>query len=138
MYQYHLNFLECKGKTPILCPDNRCVIDIYYCDLAQKMDMILINHLIVEGIEIWVKSQIDYDCPKVYIRCDYMRYYVREDRPDMCALYIPKMCQRYENNRAYFPDVICRDKYSNPPSQIVCPIRFVLCPDLTCRETHEE
>ena len=67
-----------------------------------------------------------------------MRYCVREDRPDMCPLYLPKKCQRYGDNWEYFPDGICIDKDSNPPSQIVCPIGLVLCPDLTCRENHDE
>ena len=33
---------------------------------------------------------------------------------------------------------ICRDETSNSPSQIVCPLETVLCPDLTCRANHDE
>ena len=125
---------ECKGTTPILCPDNRCVANAYQCiDPPNGCDIDTPFKCKVNGTETCVKSQIDCDCPEGYIRCDYMRYCVREDRPDMCPLYKQNRCQK---DYLYFPDGICRPKDHIPPNQIVCPIGYVLCPDLTCRKDH--
>ena len=68
-----------------------------------------------------------------------MHYCVREDRTDMCPTFKNKIrCSRYGESYILFEDSICRPETSNPPSQIVCPIGNVLCPDLTCREYHDQ
>ena len=127
---------ECKGSTPILCPDNRCVENYYQCigDL-NGCDIDAPFKCKVNGTETCVKSQIDCDCPLGYIRCDYMRYCVKEERPDMCPRFKETRCSL--RNNVVFPDGVCRPPDRLPPNQIVCPIGYVLCPDLTCRENHD-
>ena len=128
---------ECKGETPILCPDNRCVANSYQCiDPPNGCDIDTPFKCKVNGTETCVKSQIDCDCPPGYIRCEYMRYCVREERPDMCPTFKETRCLIKTN--IMFPDGICRKPDHLPPSQIVCPIGYVLCPDLTCRKNHDE
>ena len=51
----------------------------------------------------------------------------------------PFIYQRRCKNRTWtnlFVDGICRPKDSLSPSQLVCPIGKVLCPDLTCQDNY--
>ena len=129
----------CSGETPVLCPNNQCAKDYYGCIIPPNGCPIetpfkcKVNN--TEGV--CVKSQIECDCPSGYIRCSYMKYCVPEDRPDMCPKYKYRKCSVFDGTWIYHPDGICRPKTSNKPNQIVCPIGYVLCPDLTCRENHD-
>ena len=67
-----------------------------------------------------VESQLECDCPLGYIRCDYMKYCVPEDRKDLNA------------------DGICRMSEDLSPTQKVCPIGKVLCADLSCRDNYDD
>jgi hypothetical protein len=129
----------CSGETPVLCPNNKCAKDYYGCIIPpngcpkETPFKCKVNN--TEGV--CVKSQIECDCPSGYIRCSYMKYCVPEDRPDMCPKYKYRKCSVFDGTWIYHPDGICRPKTSNKPNQIVCPIGYVLCPDLTCRENHD-
>ena len=129
--------IECKGSTPILCPDNRCVSNSVFCiDPPNGCDEATPFRCKVNNTETCVKSQIECDCPKGYIKCGYMNYCVRENRTDMCPSYKKLRCPT--KNYIQFQDGICRDSNSRGPSQIVCPIGYILCPDLTCKKNHDD
>ena len=131
--------LECTGSTPVLCPDSRCVEDSSQCiEPPNDCDSDKPFKCKVNGTEMCVKSQIDCDCPEGFIRCDYMRYCVPEGRDDMCAVFIIEKCSKYNIDWDYYPDGVCRPKGGNAPSQIVCPVGYVLCADLTCRKDYHD
>ena len=88
------------------------------------------------GVETSVKSLIECDCPRGWIRCDYMKYCAPGDRPWMCPDYKLRRCQQINSNWGYFADGICRDKTYVQPTKIVCPFGKVLCADLTCKDNH--
>ncbi len=74
-----------------------------------------------------------------------MNYCVPKNREDMCLKLDknPYECDDrcfFEglNECVLFPDSICRRENALPPSQRVCPIGYVLCADLTCRENYEK
>ena len=58
----------------------------------------------------------------------------------MCPKFILRktLCKTKGENLKIFDDGICRLTTSHLPNQRVCPIGLVLCPDLSCRETHDE
>ena len=129
---------ECKGSTPILCPDDRCVENYYQCiEPPNGCDIDTPFKCKVNGIETCVKSQIDCDCPLGYIRCGYMHYCVKEGKNDMCPTFKATAKCKISKN-IVFPDGVCRPSDHLPPNQIVCPIGYVLCPDLTCRKNHSQ
>ena len=129
---------KCTGKTPILCPNGQCAEDVYGC-IVPPNDCPKDKPFIckVNGTEICVKSRIECDCPLGYYRCSYMKYCVPDDRRDMCPTYKRRNCKTMDAKWKYFADGICRDETSTQPTQIVCPIDSVLCPDLTCRKDHD-
>jgi hypothetical protein len=131
---------KCTGETPILCPNNKCAKDYLSCIVpptgcpSETPFKCTVNGT----ADVCVKSRIDCDCPPGYYKCSYMKYCVREDRKDMCPTYKKRNCRTMNSNWDYFADGICRDEDSTQPSQIVCPLETVLCPDLTCRPTHDD
>ena len=92
----------------------------------------------VNGIMTYVKSQTNCDCPEGYYKCNYMKYCVPIDRKDMCPKYTFRNCGELNNRWDYFIDGICRNKNSIQPSQRVCPIGKILCPDLSCENNHNK
>ena len=67
-----------------------------------------------------------------YAKCDYMSFQYPKDKEYLCSNYAGiKSCQ---GNQVLCDDGICRDEKNNP-TQIVCPVGTVLCPDLTCRNS---
>ena len=93
----------------------------------------------VNGTVTCVKSQVECDCPQNWIKCNYMKYCVPEDKPWMCPNYKKRNCAKLNNNNPdyiLFPDGICRHKDQSQPSQIVCPNGKVLCANLSCVDNH--
>lgn len=82
------------------------------------------------------KSITDCDCPIGYYKCHYMKYCVPQDRKDMCPKYNYRNCSEINNNYDYYIDGICRNKNYMQPSQRVCPIGKILCPDLSCEDNY--
>ena len=116
--------------------DNIATLDSENCPDSDKP-----FYCLVDGEYTCVGSQIDCDCPNGYIKCDYMKYCVPEDRTDMCPSYImtKKRCEKLNSAYTLFADGICRNKNTGRlPNQRVCPVGYVLCPDLSCRKTHAE
>ena len=67
-----------------------------------------------------------------YKKCFYMGFQYPQDKEYLCSNYTGIInCQ---GNQVLCDDGICRGDKMNP-SQIVCPIGTVLCPDLTCRNS---
>ena len=126
--------------TPILPPKGKGHTDYYGCiyppnGCPEESPF----KCRVNGIkDVCVKTRIDCDCPDGYYKCGYMKYCVPEDRVDMCPTYSQRPCKRYNSSWSYFEDGICRREDSVQPSQIVCPLYHVLCPDLTCRESYDK
>ena len=131
---------KCTGETPILCPNNKCAKDYLSCIVPPTgcPPETPFKCTVNGTADVCVKSRIDCDCPPGYYKCSYMKYCVREDRKDMCPTYKKRNCRTMNSNWDYFADGICRDEDSTQPSQIVCPLETVLCPDLTCRPTHDD
>ena len=127
----------CSGSTPILCANNECATDYLSCIQPPNGCNISAPFLCkVDGVETCVKSQTDCDCPTGYIKCDYMKYCVPEDREDMCPLFLEFKCPKRGAERQ--ADGICRSEGGRPPSQLVCPYGKVLCADLTCKDNYDE
>ena len=141
--KWTLNKKQCTGETNILCPNTKeCVSNILDCVAPPdkcKEDTSKPFWCKVDGEYQCVKSQTDCDCPEGFIKCDIMKYCVPENRPDMCAFFIPnnKLCSKY-GNFIMFDDGICRPKDSHFPNQRVCPIGQVLCADLSCRDDYHD
>jgi len=130
----------CSGSTSILCPNtNKCVGNIQEC-IVPPNDCPLEKPFKckVNGTEQCTKSQIDCDCPEGFIRCSIMKYCVPEDRPDMCPAFKKSKsnCFKYGDDYTMFYDGICRQQDYHGPNQRVCPIGYVLCADLSCRESY--
>ena len=128
---------ECYGNTSYLCPNkNECVESLKDCvDPPNDCDESKPFKCLVNNTETCVKSQTDCDCPEGYFKCPLTHYCVKNTRDDMCPQFFKSMCRR---GFIWFEDGICRVKDSHLPNQRVCPIGLVLCPDLSCRETHDE
>ena len=127
----------CSGSTPILCANNECATDYLSCIQPPNGCNISAPFLCkVDGVETCVKSQTDCDCPTGYIKCDYMKYCVPEDREDMCPIFLEFKCPKRGAERQ--ADGICRSEGGRPPSQLVCPYGKVLCADLTCKDNYDE
>ena len=133
---------QCSGENSILCPNsNQCVDSLKECIISpnpcsdDKPFSCLVN-----GNKTCVKSQTDCDCPEGYYKCTIMNYCVRNDRKDMCPKFTLRNSTCWTMNEKYiiFKDGICRLNTTHFPNQRVCPIGLVLCPDLSCRETHDE
>ena len=135
-----LNKKECFGETSILCPNsNECVSNLKDCiDPPNNCSDSKPFWCLVNNTYTCVRSQTDCDCPEGYFKCPIMNYCVRNDRDDMCPKYLINdiLCKR--TGYKMFYDGICRLPTSHGPNQRVCPIGLVLCPDLSCRETHDE
>ena len=142
-----INFIiektRCKDSTPFLCPNkNLCVGNHTDC-IEPKNDCPNSEpfYCKVDNTEKCVKSQLECDCPEGYIRCDYMKYCVPENRQDMCADYSDiseKACQKMKQFKYLGKDGICRLNQDLSPTQKVCPIGKVLCADLSCRDNYDE
>ena len=140
---WNLKNIKCTGNNTILCPNkNLCVNDTFYCIEDNKCkDRTLPFWCKVNGTYTCVASQTDCDCPLGYIKCDIMKYCVKENREDMCA-YFPdrkKGCKsKFGDTFSMHYDGICRESTYHPPNQRVCPIGQVLCADLSCRNNYDE
>ena len=137
-----LNKTECSGENSVLCPNsNRCVSQLNKCITPPNNCSIdKPFECKVNGTVMCVKSQTDCDCPLGYYKCTMMNYCVRNDRSDMCP-YFPQpksFCKTIDKSLKIFKDGICRLTTAHFPNQRVCPIGLVLCPDLSCRESHDE
>ena len=135
--------INCKKSTPYLCPNkNLCVSNLTEC-IEPKNDCPSSTpfYCQVENNLKCVESQIECDCPEGYIRCNYMKYCVPKNRPDMCADFSEiseKTCQKFKQFKFLGKDGICRLFDDLSPTQKVCPIGKVLCADLSCRNNYDE
>ena len=134
---------RCKDSTPFLCPNkNKCVSNRIDCiEPKNNCPENTPFYCKVEKTEKCVESQTECDCPSGYIRCNYMKYCVPEDRPDMCADFSEiseQACKKLKQFNKLCSDGICRLNKNLSPSQIVCPIGKVLCADLSCRDNYDE
>ena len=136
-----VNKLQCKGLTPILCPNkNLCVSNRRECiepknNCPEKTPFLCR----VNNFERCVESLTDCDCPFGFVRCDYMKYCVPMDRLDMCADFshiTQQSCKKLKQFNKLGRDGICRLSKDLSPTQKVCPIGKVLCPDLSCRDSY--
>ena len=133
----------CKDPTPLLCPNKNLCVNNYINCIEPKNDCPESTPFKCTSgnIEKCVESQLECDCPEGYIRCDYMKYCVPENRPDMCADYSQisdKLCQKLKQFKYLCTDGICRLSEDLSPTQKVCPIGKVLCADLSCRDNYDE
>ena len=140
---YDINELQCGEDYPYLCPNkDLCVSDPTDCiEPKNKCPKDTPFSCKVNGENTCVESQLDCDCPKGYIRCEYMKYCVPKDRPDMCADFSQiseKLCQKLKQFKYLGKDGICRISEDLSPTQHVCPIGKVLCADLSCRDNYDE
>lgn len=79
------------------------------------------------------------DCPDGYIKCGWMNYCIQENLiEDMCPFSLPVNCKKYPGFTKKGKDDICRSSKDFQPSHRVCPIGYVLCPDLTCKPEHSQ
>ena len=79
------------------------------------------------------------DCPDGYIKCGWMNYCIQENLiEDMCPFSLPVNCKKYSGFIKKGKDDICRSSKDFQPSHRVCPIGYVLCPDLTCKPEHSQ
>ena len=130
-------------ETPIFYPNNKTnktITDYYGCIYPPNgcPEESPFRCLVNGTKEVCVKTRIDCDCPNGYYKCPYMKYCVPDDRTDMCPTYKKIQCSKINISWTQFEDGICRSKNSTKPSQIVCPLYYVLCPDLTCRENYDK
>ena len=129
--RFELSTFKCTGEGEILCPNKKlCVKNILECiDPPSNCDISTPFNCTVNGIYTCVKSQTECDCPdETYIKCNITKYCVKKSRKDMCP--------SFKNVWANF-DGICR-KNKRGPNQRVCPIGKILCPDLSCRDNHDQ
>ena len=135
--------IKCQDPTPFLCPNKiLCVSTLTDCiEPKNDCDISTPFYCKVGNSEKCVESQTECDCPEGYIRCDYMKYCVPKDRPDMCANFSEiseKICQKFKQFKYFGKDGICRLYENLSPTQKVCPIGKVLCADLSCRNNYDE
>ena len=142
-FDFNIEKMRCKDSTPFLCPNkNKCVSNRIDCiEPKNNCPENTPFYCKVEKTEKCVESQTECDCPSGYIRCDYMKYCVPEDRPDMCSDFSgisENTCQKMKQFKNLCSDGICRLNKDLSPTQIVCPIGKVLCADLSCRDNYDE
>ena len=133
-------YFDNNNYSQIFCSNNfnyasskfKCITQENNCDIEKPFNCS------VNGTMACVKSQTDCDCPKGYYKCNYMKYCVPSDRKDMCANYNYRNCSELNNKWDYFIDGICRNKNNIQPSQRVCPIGKILCPDLSCENNYNK
>jgi hypothetical protein len=140
IYKNGKNGSDIVIETPIFYPNDKPITDYYGCiyppnGCPEESPF----RCPVNGTkDVCVKTRIDCDCPNGFYKCPYMKYCVPNDRLDMCPYYKKRKCATINSDWIYFADGICRSEKSTQPSQIVCPLYYVLCPDLTCRENYDK
>ena len=138
--RFELSTFKCTGEGEILCPNKKlCVKNILECiEPPSNCDISTPFNCTVNGIYTCVKSQTECDCPdETYIKCNITNYCVKKSRKDMCPSFknVWAICKK--NHLVYNFDGICR-KNKRGPNQRVCPIGKILCPDLSCRDNHDQ
>ena len=79
-----------------------------------------------------VESLTECEPEEGYEKCDYMDFQYPKDKEYLCFDYTGISCP--PEHPILCDDGVCRGD-NMKPSQIVCPIGTVLCPDLTCRNS---
>jgi hypothetical protein len=140
--RFVINSTVCTETTPFSCPNKleKCVSDTYDCiekDVGYKCNRDQPFYCSVNGTMTCVKSQTMCDCPKTHFKSSFMSYCIPNNKHYMDPFFLPINCSKiYPSYPIQSTDGICRLKQDDKPSQRVCPIGFVLCPDLTCRDNY--
>ena len=134
---------NCPKTTPIVCPNklDSCVADPFECiekPAGYDCPSVLPFSCLVNNEKKCVKSQTECDCPPDMFRCEYMNICVPNDKPYLCSYSVQIDCKNLNSLWTLGKDGICRENENDNPSQRVCPIGFLLCPDLSCRDSYSK
>jgi len=143
--------LSCPKETPFRCTNNieKCVKDLkeclmqdpdFKCEIADKPIGCFVN-----GTKSCVKSKNDCDCGKSandadpYVKCESNKLCILKSKYNsMCFDPLIIDCPRkFPTYPVFNKDGICRIN-DESPSQRVCPLGFLICADLTCRQSISE
>ena len=138
---------SCEGDTPYSCPNSDkcvakqrdCIEDPYRND--ECPDEAPFYCATVQGStdKECVSSMIKCACPEGYTKCGWMNYCIPDaEVENMCPFGLPVNCKKYPGYTKKCKDEICRARLELAPSQRVCPVGYVLCPDLTCQTDHSK
>ena len=149
-YEITLNLtdIECQeiyyGKCPFgnkICYNYMdynlldCIPSEIKCDnITEILDFMSPKFMKCKNTDKCVESLEECAPEEGYKKCDYMNFSYPEDKEYLCFS-SSKYGQNCEGAYQLNDDGICRDRNILGPSQIVCPIGTILCPDLTCRES---
>jgi len=141
--------LTCEDKTMFRCTNNieKCVKDLKDClspnpEINCQTDKEKPIGCRVNGNNVCVKSKNECDCPEnlsdrnnPYIKCPSTNVCILKNRYEsMCFDPLPIDCfKKYPTFKIFNNDGICRSS-DESPNQRVCPLGYVICPDLTCRQ----
>ena len=125
---------ECKGDTPVRCPNNptKCVDTIKNCLGKNDCPNDKPFFCDINGETNCVQSQKDCDCSSGSAKCDGQNFcYATALKKSICPDAQPTKCPDELPFFCLF-DGICRKNVAQCPSSRVCPVGFLICPNLTC------